>query len=89
MEIRTQEEYDRGLQFRQDLGQNFWVGATDIDTDNYWVWESNQEVVNLTEFWQSSRPEVRDDHNCAGMSSHGMFDYLCSYAYNKAVCEFD
>ena len=88
MEIRTQEEYDSAVGFSQEFSAYFWLGGSDLQVDGNWVWESNREGVDMNEFWYSGMPRDRNDLNCLGMDSFGMYDWYCHLGYNS-VCEHD
>ena len=89
MEIRSQEEYDTALQFLAEIGRWFWIGGSDIQQESNWVWDSNQEGINLNAFWASGRPYFYNtDINCLALGTAGMFDYYCSTIYTS-VCKFD
>ena len=91
MEIRTQEQLEKAQQFYQELRDQFWLGASDEQTEGIWVWDSNQEEVDLNEFWLDGRPmdgTVGNFLNCLIMNSQGMFDWYCSHE-QLFVCEFN
>ena len=86
MEIRTQEEFERARQFRLEIGYTFWLGANDIQAERNWVWNSNEEVVNLDEFWYTARPTGSSGQNCLVMDA-AMFDGVC-HEHGPSVCEY-
>ena len=88
-EIRSDEKYDDALQLYQEIGGFYWVGANDIQEENNWVWNSDQEDVNLNVFWRNGRPSFdRDSSNCAAMFSVGMFDLSCTTRF-RSICDLN
>ena len=82
IEIRTQDENDRAHILFGD--SPFWLGANDKQEEGHWVWESNQEDVNLNEFWFEGRPSDNSQRNCLILfPDRGMFDYICSDRFNS------
>ena len=88
MEVRTQEEFQTARKFYNEIGSYFWIGATNRETEGNWVWDSNQEEVNLNEFGVNGTPTENQDNNCLAMRSNGMFDWRCG-AIRKFVCEYN
>ena len=86
MEIHSQEDYSTASQFHWEI-DSFWLGANDIQEESNWIWDSNQEQVNLNEFWSRGRPTDRPDRNCLEMSTFGMYDWYCT-SPRRSVCEF-
>ena len=41
MEIRSQEEYDAAQQFQPTHAEPIWLGASDLQTEGQWLWQSN------------------------------------------------
>ena len=89
MEIRTQEEYETALQFEEEL-RSFWLGGSDLQGEGNWVWDSNDEEINLNVFWESGSPfEFKElNYNCIAMQSDGMEDLRCSRT-RPTVCEYN
>ena len=89
MEIRSQKEFEKAVSFGQKFEGDFWLGASDIQEEGDWVWESNQEEVNRNEFWIRKRPHNRTDVNClAFLKPRGLFDWHCTARLNS-VCEYN
>ena len=84
MEIHSEEDLERAMRFRQEMGGNFVVGGRKID--GVWIWESNGDEIN--EFWQHGRPLGWDDTNCAVVTLNAIYDWRCTVLY-RAVCEYD
>ena len=81
MEIRTQDENDRAHVLFGD--SPFWLGANDIQDEGHWVWASNQEEVNLNEFWYEGRPFQNTERNCLILfPNQGTLDQLCTDRFN-------
>ena len=87
MEVRTQEAYNAAVQFYADIGRYMWIGANDIEVDRNWVWESNQDEVNLSEFWRDGSPRRNSDLNCGMIVGINLTDYYCDQI-NTFFCEF-
>ena len=81
MEIRSLLDYQRAYSFVQ-FGP-LWLGASDIQAEGNWVWDSNQGVVDLgDEFWKEGRPYTSTQYSCLSISSDGLIDSICSdYLY--------
>ena len=89
MKIRSQKEFEKVVTFGQKFERDFWLGASDIQAEGSWVWESNQEEVNRNEFWIRERPQNRTDVNCLAFSEpRGLFDWHCTARLNL-VCEYN
>ena len=87
MEMRSQEDFETALRFYEEI-HLFWLGASDLQVEGNWVWDSNQEEVNLNYFWASGRPAQRSGQNCLVFSNAGTFDYQCDRSL-KAVCKYN
>ena len=87
-EIRTQEEYDAAQDFGPAIGNEMWLGGSDLQVDGHWVWESNQGDISLIQFWMGGRPLSGNNVNCLAIQAQGMFDFVCSASY-KSICQFD
>ena len=87
-EIRNRDEYMAVLRFNEQTGNYYWLGASDVEVEGQWVWDSNGDFVRLTKYWSYGRPLFnRSDHNCLAMWSDGIFDYNCTKLLSF-VCEF-
>ena len=60
MEIRSQGQYDSAIRLREEHDIWFWIGASRAALGANWLWNSDQEEVNLSEFWKSGG---QDTHN--------------------------
>ena len=87
LEIKSQAENVKAWQFHYEI-ENFWLGGNDIQDEGSWVWGSNQDLVNLKEFWSVGRPTDRPDRNCLLMTNTGMYDFYCT-TQQWSVCEFN
>ena len=88
MEIRSQEDYDRAIQFEAAFGRQFWLGASNFGMGDIWVWNSNGEEVNRNDFWGNGRPSNLGLLNCLEMRSTGMTDASCASSL-QSVCEYN
>ena len=56
MEVRSQEQFEEATQFRLEFGRHIWLGGSDSQEEGVWVWDSNQEGMNMEQFWGSGEP---------------------------------
>ena len=56
MEVRTQEEFDRAVNYSKELRSDFWLGGSDREVEGEWRWESNAERIDMNKFWGSGQP---------------------------------
>ena len=87
LEVRTQEQYNMAVRLRNELGFHVWIGATDIQSEGTWIWESDGQLVNLNLYWLSNRPGSTNNYDCLALSNIGFYDFLCSVP-QRSVCEF-
>ena len=87
MEIHTGDANTAARQIYQDTSRTFWLGGNDIQTEGNWVWESNEEEINLNVFWMNGKPTNSNADNCLAMTSGGMFDFGCTRDL-RLVCEY-
>ena len=88
MEVRTQEDYERALQLFQELGNYpFWLGGNDIEEEGVWVWDSNDEVIDMNRFWYSGEPSDNSEDCIMMWAPIGFCDYTCSESL-PYICEF-
>ena len=94
MEIRTQEELETAVRL---IVENtwfwFWLGANKQGEEGQWLWDSNQEVVNLDEFWEVGKPTNYIGFDCLTMDYHragyyGLDDWYCD-EMEGSVCEYN
>ena len=86
MEIRLHEELDRAIQYSSTYP--LWIGGSDIQEEGNWVWNSNQEEVNLNEFWYDNGPYYDIDTNCLAVFRGAFIDNRCS-SVGIFACEFN
>ena len=87
-EIRNREEYNAVIWRSKQTGNYNWLGATDVEVEGQWVWDSNGDFVRLTKYWSYGRPLFnRRDLNCLAVWDSGMFGYNCTKPLSF-VCEF-
>ena len=90
MEVRTQEEFDRAVNYSKELRSDFWLGGSDREVEGEWRWESNSELINMTTFWFRGEPGNGPNQDCLYMFWLGGFsDWSCSSFPEPFVCEFD
>ena len=77
------------LQFEDEL-RAFWLGGSDLLAESNWVWDSNDEEINLNVFWAIGSPsEFKEfNYNCIAMHSYGMENLRCSRT-RPTVCEYN
>ena len=56
MEIRTRDDFELALRFREEMGRDFWIGGSDREIEGEWRWKSNIEPINMYRFWTSGGP---------------------------------
>ena len=69
-------------------GEDFWIGANDIDIEDDWVWESDKSQLLFSD-WHDSEPNNANTEDCGFMHSrnslyrwndepcHASFLYIC------------
>ena len=87
MEIRTQEEFETALRFKEELG-GLWLGGNDLQQHGNWVWDSNNEQVSLNEFWRIGNPTGVINRDCLSLAFDRMTNWSCSTGY-ASVCEYN
>ena len=89
MEIRTQEDFERAERVFTEI-QYFWLGGSDVQEEGVWKWDSNDERINMDQFWLGSEPEGGDLSDCLVFSvtdnDSGLADISCGSSY-KFICE--
>ena len=59
------------------LGQDFWLGANDKETEGSWLWTDGTPVSWTN--WNSGEPDGEEKANCARMRPDGKWsDSMCS-----------
>ena len=92
IEMKSQEEFDRTVQISDEIGE-FWLGGSDIQQEGVWVWNSNNEQINMNQFWyRASEPDGGTDQNCLMFFNHnsvaGSLSSVCGNA-KKFACEIN
>ena len=81
MEVRSQEEFDRALQFSNETGR-FWLGGSDIHLEGVWIWDSNGDEIIRDMFWEYGQPSSINNggssENCLEMTLFGFNDLSCN-----------
>merc|ERR1712150_120542 len=81
---------DKGVEIMKENFTFFWMGLTDAATENEWVYASDGNPVNVTN-WLPTQPN--NDGNCATIGAttddtNGLWtDFPCSGKL-KFICEF-
>ena len=88
MEIHTQDEYETALRLRKNVLGGLLLVGNDMETEGEWVWNSNETMVNINEFWKKWCPRISRTKNCLALSKHGMWDTDCAYT-KSSFCEFN
>ncbi len=89
----------------QGTGQNFWISATDVATEDQWLWAGGD--IDGIQFWQEGAPgntvnglfanwEINEPNgsgtseNCATYSNEtGWSDVSCTFTTAATLCERD
>ena len=88
MEVKAHEEFEKALQFRNEL-DDFWLGGNDIQDEGVWIWDSNDEMMNRNRFWENDQPNnLEADQHCLQMYSGGFNDRSCTIL-KSFVCEIN
>ena len=89
-EVRTQEDYDKALRLRDEIGSDIWLGANDMHTEGRWVWSSlntaDADLVNMTQFWEPGKPSSFTSRNCVIVTGVGFVDLPCNWS-RGIICE--
>jgi len=65
----------------------FWVGMSDLTTEDTWVWLNGAAVPRNAEYWDAGQPNDNGGEDCGEMSNSGDWnDDKCS-AVQPYVCE--
>merc|ERR1711872_521668 len=71
-------------------GRMYWIGLEDFTREGYFIWDSNKEDVEFSN-WDVDQPDnYYDDEDCVNMSSNGTWnDRGCFYDgwLSHAVCQ--
>ena len=63
-------------------GEDFWIGANDIDIEDDWVWESDKSKLLFSD-WHVGQPNnVDDDEDCGQIRWHNRL-----YQWNDGPCQ--
>lgn len=80
----------REEEFLNQLGLgDLWLGASDIDQEGTWIWESSKQLLGAGSYsnWWSDQPDnFKDNENCLQLFLGAWNDYPCN-SYNRYVCE--
>ena len=70
------------------IGQNFWIGANDIDIEDDWIWESDKSRLLFSD-WHVNEPNSDDEDYGTIKWSNSQYkwnDNLCNNLF-LYICE--
>jgi hypothetical protein len=63
-------------------GENFWIGANDIEIEDDWVWGSDKSKLLFSD-WDVGQPSnYDDDEDCGQIRWHNLL-----YRWNDGSCQ--
>jgi C-type mannose receptor len=62
-------------------GKEFWIGANDIEIEDYWVWESDTSKLLFSD-WDVGEPNNNNNEDCGKMTWHNIL-----YRWNDVPCQ--
>ena len=91
MEVRTQEDFDRAIRVEEETSL-FWLGGSDVLEEGVWVWDSNNQQINLDVFWyHATEPNGDTEQNCLIFALSAQYVGLASddcELRRRFICEF-
>jgi len=63
-------------------GEDFWIGANDIDIETDWVWESDKSQLLFSD-WHVGEPNHYHNADCCGIAWYNL-----QYRWNDRSCDF-
>ena len=85
-EFRTQEDYGKAILLLNEVNRDFWIGASDLATNGQWLWNSLDDQVDLSQFWENLTPSEDVNRNCVKFGEDGMYNGNCEFS-SSVVCE--
>jgi hypothetical protein len=70
----------------------FWLGMSDLDVENTWLWLDNTAVPRAVEYWDGGQPndsQVNGGEDCGEMSNAGTWNDDNCATLQPYVCECD
>ncbi|KAG7154175.1 C-type lectin-like 15 [Homarus americanus] len=66
---------------------NYWIGATDKDSEGTWQWLTGTHVQGDVPFWFPEQPDGSNMENCLTIAENGYFaDGACNQEYG-VICQ--
>ena len=74
------------------ITENTWIGATDVETEDTFVWSDGTTFVksDYTSFWSSGQPNNAGDtsnQDCVSLKSDGLWDDVACSTTRQYLCE--
>ena len=89
MEVRNQAEFELSQVMVYEVNARFWLGASDIESEGEWIWESDNEAVRLDRYWKSGEPGgLPSNYDCLLRASQGFEDFNCGSRF-VYFCKFN
>ena len=98
MEVETQEQFEQVLQIASNMQRDVWLGGNDIEEEGVWVWDVNNQRIDMNQFWGTRQPsrngDPDSDVDCLLFQWDDLFDdkscsrarsYLCKLNSNTTL----
>ena len=74
---------------RRLISDNTWIGATDIETEDTFVWSDGTTFVrsDYDSFWGQGQPNNAGDQDCVYLKSDGLWDDAVCSTRRQYLCE--
>jgi len=71
------------------LGENGWIGLTDADADETWVWTCGCTGAQFDyRSWATDKPDNGTDEDCAAYDASGTWDDVVCTTENVYACKY-